>query len=94
MPAWNLREMANTARKRALSGVARRVADCPLDPCVGLFGARLSDSPIGPLVWLTGGLASATRACGVGGVERKAHYLAVDLPQSDDCFVMGFPSET
>ena len=22
----------------------------------------------------------------IGGVERKAHYLAVDLPQSDDCF--------
>jgi transposase len=30
----------------------------------------------------------------IGGVERKAHYLAVDLPQSDDCFVMAFPAET
>jgi transposase len=30
----------------------------------------------------------------IGGVERKAHYLAMDLPQSDDCFVMAFPSET
>ena len=30
----------------------------------------------------------------IGGEERKAHYLAVDLPQSDDCFVMGFPAET
>ena len=30
----------------------------------------------------------------IGGVERKAHYLAVDLPHSDDCFVMAFPSET
>jgi transposase len=29
----------------------------------------------------------------IGGVERKAHYLAVDLPQSDDCFVMAFPAE-
>ena len=30
----------------------------------------------------------------VGGVECKAHYLAMDLPQSDDCFVMAFPAET
>ncbi len=30
----------------------------------------------------------------IGGVERKAHYLAVDMPQSDDCFVMAFPAET
>lgn len=27
-------------------------------------------------------------------MERKAHYLAVDLPHSDDCFVMAFPAET
>jgi transposase len=30
----------------------------------------------------------------VGGVEQKAHYLAVDLPHSDDCFVVAFPAET
>ena len=30
----------------------------------------------------------------IGGVERKAHYLVVDLPQSDDSFVMAFPAET
>jgi transposase len=30
----------------------------------------------------------------IGGVERKTHYLAVDLPQSDDCSVMAFPAET
>jgi transposase len=30
----------------------------------------------------------------IGGVERKAHYLAVDLPQSDDGFVAAFPAET
>jgi len=30
----------------------------------------------------------------ISGVERKAHYLVVDLPQSDDCFVMAFPAET
>lgn len=30
----------------------------------------------------------------MGGQERKAHYLAIDLPQSDDCFVMAFPAET
>ena len=30
----------------------------------------------------------------VGGEERKAHYFAMDLPQSDDCFVMAFPAET
>src|SRR5271156_6443204 len=30
----------------------------------------------------------------IAGVGRKAHYLAMDLPQSDDCFVMAFPAET
>jgi transposase len=30
----------------------------------------------------------------IDGEERKAHYLAIDLPQSDDCFVMAFPAET
>jgi transposase len=30
----------------------------------------------------------------IGGVKRKAHYLVVDLPQSDDCFAMAFPAET
>ena len=31
---------------------------------------------------------------GVGGEERKAHYFAIDLPHSDDCFVRAFPAET
>ena len=30
----------------------------------------------------------------IGGVKCKAHYLAMDLPQSDDWFVMAFPAET
>src|SRR3972149_350742 len=30
----------------------------------------------------------------IGGEKRKVHYLAIDLPQSDDCFVMAFPAET
>jgi len=30
----------------------------------------------------------------IAGVECKAHYLAMDLPRSDDCFVMAFPAET
>jgi transposase len=30
----------------------------------------------------------------IAGVEQKAHYLAVDLPHSDDCFVVAFPAET
>lgn len=30
----------------------------------------------------------------VAGVERKAHYLVVDLPHSDDAFVKAFPAET
>ena len=30
----------------------------------------------------------------IAGVEQKAHYLAMDLPQSDDCFVMALPAET
>jgi transposase len=28
------------------------------------------------------------------GVEREAHYLAFDLPHSDECFVVAFPAET
>jgi transposase len=30
----------------------------------------------------------------VGGEEQKAHYFAIDLPHSDDCFVRAFPAET
>ena len=30
----------------------------------------------------------------VGGEEQKAHYFAIDLPHSDDCFVMAFAAET
>ena len=30
----------------------------------------------------------------IGGEKRKVHYLAIDLPQSDDCFVMAFPAKT
>jgi len=30
----------------------------------------------------------------VAGVECTAHYLAIDLPHSDDIFVMAFPAET
>ena len=29
----------------------------------------------------------------IGGVEQKGHFLCMDLPQSDDCFVMAFPAE-
>ena len=56
LPPWNLREMANTARRRALSAVAQRV--CRLAPglCWGPFGVRLSESPKRLRVWLTAGL--------------------------------------
>jgi transposase len=30
----------------------------------------------------------------IAGMECKAHYFAMDLPQSDDCFVVAFPAET
>jgi transposase len=30
----------------------------------------------------------------IAGVEQKAHYFAMDLPHSDDCFVAAFPAET
>jgi transposase len=30
----------------------------------------------------------------IAGVEQKAHYLAMDLPHSDDCFVVAFAAET
>jgi len=30
----------------------------------------------------------------IAGVEQKAHYLVMDLPHSDDCFVAAFPAET
>jgi transposase len=30
----------------------------------------------------------------IAGQEQKAHYFCLDLPHSDDCFVMAFPGET
>jgi transposase len=30
----------------------------------------------------------------IGGVECKIHFFAIDLPQSDACFVVGYPAET
>ena len=30
----------------------------------------------------------------IGGVERKAHYIAFDLPHSDGCFINAYPAET
>ena len=30
----------------------------------------------------------------IGGVQRKAHYLILDLPHSDGCFVKAYPAET
>jgi transposase len=30
----------------------------------------------------------------IAGEEYEAHYFAMDLPQSDDCFVTAFPAET
>jgi transposase len=30
----------------------------------------------------------------IGGVERKIHFFAFDLPHSDACFVAGYPAET
>jgi transposase len=30
----------------------------------------------------------------IGGVERKIHFLVVDLPHSDACFVKAYPGET
>jgi transposase len=30
----------------------------------------------------------------IAGVERTAHFMAFDLPHSDDCFVQAFPAET
>ncbi len=30
----------------------------------------------------------------IGGVERKAHYLVLDLPHSDGCFIKAYPAET
>jgi transposase len=30
----------------------------------------------------------------LAGVEQKARYFVIDLPQSDDCFVAAFPAET
>jgi len=30
----------------------------------------------------------------IGGVERRIHFLAVDLPHSDACFVRAYPAET
>jgi transposase len=30
----------------------------------------------------------------IGGVERKIHFLVIDLPHSDACFVQAYPGET
>jgi len=30
----------------------------------------------------------------IAGVEQKAHYFAMDLPHSDDCFVGAYPAES
>src|SRR3977135_2585048 len=30
----------------------------------------------------------------IDGIERKIHFFAFDLPQSDACFVVGYPAET
>ena len=30
----------------------------------------------------------------IGGVEQKAHFLLLDLPHSDGCFVKAYPAET
>ena len=30
----------------------------------------------------------------IGGVRQKAHYLILDLPHSDGCFVKAYPAET
>ena len=30
----------------------------------------------------------------IGGVQRKAHYFAMDLPHSDGCYVKAYPAET
>jgi len=30
----------------------------------------------------------------IGGIERKIHFFAFDLPHSDACFVVGYPAET
>jgi len=30
----------------------------------------------------------------IGGIERKGHFLAVDLPHSDACHIKAFPAET
>ena len=30
----------------------------------------------------------------IGGVKRKGHYFAMDLPLSDGCFVKVYPAET
>jgi hypothetical protein len=35
----------------------------------------------------------STDRSAVGGVEQKAHFLCMDLPQSYDCFVIAFPAE-
>jgi transposase len=49
-----------------------------------------------PLVHLPGhAQADFGEALGViGGVERKIHFFAFDLPHSDACFVIAYPAET
>ena len=37
--------------------------------------------------------ATSARLVVIGGVERKAHYFALDLPHSDGCFIEAYPAE-
>jgi transposase len=30
----------------------------------------------------------------IGGIERKIHFLVMDLPHSDACFVKAYPAES
>jgi hypothetical protein len=43
--------------------------------------------------WAWVGVIDAITAV-IGGVECGAHYLAMDLPHSDDCFVIAITAET
>ena len=67
-------------------GLRRRLASAgSRDVCAAGASAGRRDMPRSTLA----------EAIGViGGVERKIHFFAFDLPHSDACFVVGYPAET
>jgi hypothetical protein len=72
-----LKSKDSTQQQRESTGLKYRTSTCVEEPGSISVGRIYGDAQ-------DFGEALAV----IGREERKAHYLAIDLPQSDDCFVM------